>query len=535
MPTISERLETVTSTLEADKVIQHAIVHGPASGTGSTVTTEGGPVRTFAKVQSDSEIAYGNAATNAATATTQAGIATTQAGIATTQAGIATTKAGEAAASAVTALNAISQAYKGDVAGGSVPATSTAAGDTYRITSAGTSQSKTWAIGDAAIYKGSSGQWTQLTGFYTASNTAFTPTGNIAATTMQGAIAELDTEKVPYTGLHGMKNRLINGKMDRSVRGTSFAAAAGYTLDRWTYVNALITAVATISQQVDAPTGSGLHHSLRFNVTTADASIGTTDVAVINQPIEGHNIRDLVGLPLTFSFWVRSSKTGIHCVSFVNSGSDRSYVAEYTVSVANTWEYKSITIAAGLTSAGTWNYTEGSGLVCRFALAGGTTYQTTANTWATGNFTNTSAQVNCLDTIGNIFAITGVQLEAGLVATPFEHRPYGLEELLCLRYLPVLPISGPLLGLSATTNTGYIPYVFPVAPRTAPTGMSSGGAISATYSNGSGTPISATFTLNVGFPGGVSMAAVVSSGLTAGQVGFLTWSTYPIYFTGCEL
>lgn len=236
--------------------------------------------------------------------------------------------------------------------------------------------------------------------------------------------------------LAGLRNRIINGGMTISQRGTSFPAIATntYSLDRWTIAAVATTAVGTVTQQADAPSSNEFQYSYRYAVTTADASIGAGERVDIQQAIEGFNVRDLIGKTFTVSFWVRSSKTGVHCVSLCNTGLDRSYVAEYTVGVANVWEKKRFTVVGGLITAGTWDWTSGIGVVARFALAAGTTFQTTANAWQTGNFIATASQVNCLDTIGNIFAITGVQLEPGVVDTTFEQRPYGLELALCQRY-----------------------------------------------------------------------------------------------------
>lgn len=233
------------------------------------------------------------------------------------------------------------------------------------------------------------------------------------------------------------RNKIINGKMDISQRGTNFPApgTTTYSLDRWQTITSG-AGVYTVSQQSDAPPSNEFQNSLRVTVTTADTSITSGDSYEVKQQVEGYNVRDLIGRTFTLSFWVRSSKTGIHCCGFRNqSGTvDRSYVTEYTVNTANTWEYKTITVSGGLTTAGTWNWTNGSGLQVDFVLATSSALQTTPNTWQTGNFLSTANQVNCLDTVGNIFAITGVQLEAGSVATPFEHRSFGTELALCQRY-----------------------------------------------------------------------------------------------------
>jgi hypothetical protein len=194
---------------------------------------------------------------------------------------------------------------------------------------------------------------------------------------------------------------------------------------------------------------------------------------LVRQLVEGYNARDLIGKTFTLSFWVRSSKTGIHCVSFRNTGVDRSYVVEYTVNAANTWEFKTVTVSGGLITAGTWNWTNGAGVVLSWALAAGSTFQTTAGAWQTGNFLATANQVNCLDSNTNIFAITGVQLEVGSVATPFEHRPYGSELALCQRYFERSTYS--FGGNAWAVGAVFAQWVpFKVSKRASPTANASG-------------------------------------------------------------
>jgi len=297
------------------------------------------------------------------------------------------------------------------------------------------------------LYSGTTGDAIAIAGGGTGATTASAARTNLGVaigtdvqaydaqlSTLAGASADRATFLASDQGF-GFRNRIINGDMRIAQRGTSFAAAADatYPTDRWKY-GANNGAVVTVSQQSDVPTGSGLSYSTRLAVTTADTSIGTTEIATLVQVIEGFNISDLVGVTFTISFWVRSSKTGTHCVGFRNSGGDRGYPAEYTVNAANTWEQKTITIVGGIPASGTWNFTNGYGLAVNFICAAGSAYQGTSNTWNSANTLSTSAQVNCLDTIGNIFAITGVQLEAGSVASPFERRDYGRELIMCQRY-----------------------------------------------------------------------------------------------------
>lgn len=270
--------------------------------------------------------------------------------------------------------------------------------------------------------------------------------------------------------LAGLRNKIINGKMEIAQRGASFAAIANgaYSLDRWLW-GFVSSGAVTITQQADAPSDNEFQYSLRAAVTTADTSIAATDVARVVQRIEGFNVRDLIGRTFTLSFRVRSSKTGVHCVAFSNSAGDRSYVAEYTINAANTWETKSITVTGGLITAGTWNYLNGTGLEVNWVLAAGSTYQTTAGAWQTGNFFDTANQVNCLDTVGNIFAVTGVQLEVGAVATPFEHRPFGSELNLCQRYFERLPARMYGSYCTATGAPTYVTWQFKVQKRATPT------------------------------------------------------------------
>jgi hypothetical protein len=270
-------------------------------------------------------------------------------------------------------------------------------------------------------------------------------------------------------GSFSHRNKIINGKMEIAQRGTSFPAAVSgtYTADRWV-VSQGSGAILTVDRQTDVPSNNEFQHSLRATVTTADTSIAASEYFVLQQHIEGYNVRDLIGRTFTLSFWVRSSKTGTHCVSFTNSTGDLSYVVEYSITAANTWEKKSVTVLGGLITTGTWNWTNGAGLNVRFTLAAGSTFQTTKDTWQTGNYLATANQVNCLDTVGNIFAITGVQLEVGTVATPFEHRPIGTELALCQRYTWPLMSAHGIVG-NGTTSAWRITSQCPVGMRASPT------------------------------------------------------------------
>lgn len=335
------------------------------------------------------------------------------------------------------------------------------------------------------------------------SKTGDTMTGNLNVPSINGG------------QLAGMRNKAINGKMGIAQRGTSFSAIASgsYSLDRWVY-GASGDAVLTISQQTDAPSSNEFLSSLRATVTTNDTTLAAGDHAGIIQRIEGYNARDLIGKTFTLSFWVRSSKTGIHCVAFRNGGADRSYVAEYTISAANTWEFKTITVSGGLITAGTWDWTTGIGLDVRWALAAGSGLQTTAGAWQTGSFIATANQVNCLDAVDNIFAITGVQLEVGEKATPFEHRPYGTELALCQRYYCITGASATGYASAAGTSTIATHVYWPVTMRDTPTTTNAGG----TVTNASAAGLDQVSQHGARFhisPAGVGVSSVAGRGITA--------------------
>jgi hypothetical protein len=213
-------------------------------------------------------------------------------------------------------------------------------------------------------------------------------------------------------------------------------------VDRFEFSN--ITDGAWTGQRTTtAPTG--FTNSLLFTVTTADASLGATQFATTAQKIEGFNTADLgwgtaSAKTVTLSFWVRSSLTGTFGGAFVNSAQDRSYPFTYTVNSANTFEYKTITVTGD--TSGTWVSDNGVGLRVYFGLGVGSTYSGTAGAWAGAFYISATGATSVVGTNGATFYITGVQLEPGTVATPFERKSYGQELALCQRYYEVLRFAG---------------------------------------------------------------------------------------------
>lgn len=239
-----------------------------------------------------------------------------------------------------------------------------------------------------------------------------------------------------------VKNWIINGAQDFAQRGTSVAtvSASRYITDRFklnfTNTDQL---VVTVSRATDSPTlaesGFKSTYALKVDCTTIETALATDERVMVTYNVEGYEYASLHGQMVTLSFWVKSTKTGIHCVSFRNNGSDRSYVAEYTVSVANTWEYKSVTLVINQTG-GTEDYTTGVGLSISWCLMSGATYQTTAGAWQTGDYVATSNQVNSLDSTSNDWLLTQAQLTITPVAIPFRrsHDSIADEFDACQRY-----------------------------------------------------------------------------------------------------
>ena len=274
------------------------------------------------------------------------------------------------------------------------------------------------------------------------------------------------------------RNKIINGAMtiDQRNGGSAVTNANGYITDRWTVGRYGPNGGSYTAQQVtDAP--SGFKNSLKLT-TTAVPSLNSDQYFQMFQPIEGYNIADFSfgsadAATFTFSFWVKSSLTGTFCVAFTNNqATTRSYVVTYTINAADTWEHKTVTVAGDTSAVGNWGDTNGQGLTVFFDIGSGTAQEASAaNNWETGNFRRIAGAVRIIETSGATFQITGVQLEVGDTATPFEHRSYGQELALCQRYYSVIG-GGSYVGIDVGqqfSTTGSIHGIqYPVPMRTSP-------------------------------------------------------------------
>jgi hypothetical protein len=307
----------------------------------------------------------------------------------------------------------------------------------------------------------------------------------LPTTALTGAITEANGGTGTTIGYNGFKNRIINGAMVISQRnGTSATTVNGndiYTLDRYKGW-ASGGGVFTVTQSTTAPTG--FNNSALITVTTADASIAAGDNYRFAQVIEGYNIADLgfgtaSASTVTLSFWVRSSITGTFGGSLYSVSGTRSYVFNYTINAADTWEQKTVTIAGD--TSGTWGTTNSFGITVYFDLGSGSNYENATGSWVAAEKFRTSGNATLISTLSNTWYVTGVQLEAGSTASPFEYRSYGTELALCQRYYESSYDIGTAAAAATTTglrlwswaingsNGGNGSVVFQVPKRTAPT------------------------------------------------------------------
>jgi hypothetical protein len=307
--------------------------------------------------------------------------------------------------------------------------------------------------------------------------------GSITTQSATGVIfsdsSSLPAAASPYV----LKNRIINGAMEIDQRnaGASITptTTGTYSLDRWR-CGLSVSSKYSVQQSTTVPTY--FKNSLLVTSTSA-YTVGAAETFNISQLIEGLNVADLGwgtanAKTVTLSFWVRSSLTGTFAGSLRNDNADRSYVFNYTISAANTWEQKTVTIAGDTT--GTWLTTNGIGIYVLFSLGSGSTFATAANSWTAGNYLTSTGAVSVVGTNGATFYITGVQLEQNTSATPFERRLYNQELANCQRYFET-SFSGGTAPANNSANTvnyassqlssvsGYTGTTLKVTKRTTPT------------------------------------------------------------------
>ena len=272
----------------------------------------------------------------------------------------------------------------------------------------------------------------------------------------------------------GVRNLIINGDMRIAQRGTSATGITGtgyYAVDRYK-LSLVSQGTWTVSQDTDVPLGQGFANSLKINCTTADASPASGDIIFFQQVMEGQNLQMLKkgtsdAESLTVSFWVKSAKTGTYVCEVNDTDNDRAISQSYTISSANTWEKKVLSFAGDTT--GTLTNDNNSSLRVNWFLGAGNDFTsgTLATSWSSRTLTNIAVgQVNLADSTSNYINITGVQLEVGTEATPFEHRPYDMELARCQRYFSRLGSGA--WGLIYSGLNADVGVQFPITMRSTP-------------------------------------------------------------------
>jgi len=277
------------------------------------------------------------------------------------------------------------------------------------------------------------------------------------------------------------RNLVINGDMQIAQRNTSVSSvtSGGYlTADRWSE-GITTQGTWTISVENDAPTGSGFRKSLKWLCTTADASPAAGDNLQFFTTLEGQNLQQIkkgtaAAEQLTLSFWVKSNVTGTYVAELYDADNNRQTSKQYTISASGTWEYKTITFAADTTGA--FDNDNALSLYVVFGLGAGSNFTsgTLQTSWATATTANRFVgQTNLASATSNYWQVTGVQLEVGDTATPFEFKTVEDELLECQRYYQVI-----VSGNNKTIGHGFylsasevdVPITFVTEMRTEPTG-----------------------------------------------------------------
>jgi hypothetical protein len=309
--------------------------------------------------------------------------------------------------------------------------------------------------------------------------------GSITTQSATGVIFSDSSSLPAASSPFSLKNRIINGDMRIDQRNAGAAVnninGAGFFItDRWKSmaVNSWASSGVVFSGQQNRDSltpPTGFTNYLGIATTTQSTSLPATATLDLTQVIEGFNMADLGwgtanAKTVTLSFWVRSNLTGTFGGSLINSGYNRVYVFSYTISAADTWEYKTVTIAGD--TSGTWVTNNGIGITLSFSLGAGSSMMTTPGSWGSSLVSAPTGQQQICASTANRFYVTGVQLEQNTSATPFERRLYGQELINCQRYFKMFANgTDDAIGLGTyySATAVFMPIVLPVEMRATPT------------------------------------------------------------------
>jgi len=308
---------------------------------------------------------------------------------------------------------------------------------------------------------------------------------SVANTQLTGTVTNAQVGASVYEGMM-FRNRIINGDMriDQRNAGASVTVNAGavgvFPVDRFASTNNSSTAAYDLQRVTDAP--AGFVNSVKMTVTATDNLSSATQYCRIREGVEANYVDDLGwgganAKAITVSFWVKSSVTGTFSMSILNSAYNYSYPVSYTISAADTWEYKTINIPGP--TAGTWQTGTNAGFYIEWTWGANSNILGPSGSWSANRYEGVTGQVNLMATNGATWFLTGVQVEVGSVATPFERRPFGTELALCQRYYYTHAPKG---ASNIHTNVFYFNNTeidgalqFPVAMRTAPSLVTASG------------------------------------------------------------
>jgi len=299
---------------------------------------------------------------------------------------------------------------------------------------------------------------------------AITRIGNIASTIPDDSI-----QNVKMSNIVQSKNIIINGDMSIAQRGTSATGLTGgayNTADRF-YLNMGTAGTWTNTISTDVPTGQGFAKSFKLDCTTANASLSAGSYMTVQQRFEGQNLQYIKkgtssAESLTLSFWVKSNKTGTYIALLKDNDNGRDISKSYTISSANTWEKKTITFPGD--TSGALDNDNGASLMVYFWLVAGSTYQS-GSLQTSWNSTDDSAvgQVNLADSTSNEWYVTGIQLEAGSVASDFEFLPVDCNLQRCQRYFQAFTSSDRMYALQYSSAYRALVFSYVCTMRASPT------------------------------------------------------------------